>query len=94
MNGLHCGPLGNKKIEKACAMHNDLEVDIVSNMNFAELFNGGEAEKWSVVVENVDKNTSRIQEGGTFMMMFGPIIEHLELMGSIKMTLDWADGKW
>ena len=87
VNGLQRGPVGNKKLEKARRLHNDLEVDIVAynehrlnlahkqnNVNLTEVFKGGEAEIRTVVAHNVHENVSRQQEGGTALLMFGPMV--------------------
>ncbi len=33
----------------------------------------------SIVVHNVHENIGRVQEGGTSMLMFGPLIEYLDM---------------
>ena len=105
VNGIHRGPTGNKKIEKARNLHDELEVDIVAynehrinfkhkrnNINLTEIFKGGEAEIRTVAAHNVHENVSRYQEGGTAMMMFGPLIESLEPTGTCKD--DSGLGRW
>ena len=75
VNGLHSGLLGNKKIEKAQAIHDELKVDIVANnehhnnfkhewynMNLLEIFNGGEAKMRAVVAHNVHKYVSEVRK--------------------------------
>jgi hypothetical protein len=78
VNGF-CNQLsGNKKIEKAREIHNELEADIAAycehqlnmrhkkNCNgFNRLFKGGEAEVRSIVAHNVHKNISRIQQASS-----------------------------
>jgi hypothetical protein len=80
----------NEKVEKAKEIHNELEVDIVAynkhrlnmqdqqNVNgFNQLFKGGKATIQSVVAHNVHKDFGRMQEGGTSLMAFRTITEHL-----------------
>jgi hypothetical protein len=56
-----------------------------SNINgFNQLFKGGEAAIQSVVAHNVNENFGRIQEGGTSLIMFGPLTEHLQQQGQTK----------
>lgn len=73
-------------------MNDELEVDIAAynehrlnmkhrdnSIGFSRLFNGGEAEVRSVVAHNVHENVSKTQEGGTSMLMFGPLTEYLDM---------------
>ncbi len=89
-NGISNKLCNNEKVEKAKELHDDLEVDIVAynehrlnmqdrqNVNgFNQLFKGGEADIQSVVAHNVHENLGRVQEGGTSLMAFGSIIEHI-----------------
>ncbi len=89
-NGISNKLCNNEKVEKAKELHDDLEVDIVAynehrlnmqdrrNVNgFNQLFKGGEADIRSVVAHKVHKNLGRVQEGGTSLMAFGSIIEHI-----------------
>ncbi len=91
VNGFSNRLSNNKKIERAKEIHDELEVDIVAynkhrlNMNhklnvngFNQLFRGGEAEIRSVVSHNVHENIGRIQEGGTSLIMYGPLTEYLQ----------------
>ncbi len=77
---------------KARELHNELEADIVAynehrlNMKhksnyfgFSKLFGGGEADVRSIVAHNVHENIRRGQEGGTSMVMFGSLIEYLDM---------------
>ena len=97
VNGLSKGATGNRKVEKARAIHDDLEVDIVAynehhinlrhkrnTFHFSDAFNGGESEIRVVAAHNVHENVGKVQEGGTAMMVFGPLIEHLDQTGSSK----------
>jgi exonuclease III len=90
VNGLNNRLSGNEKVEKAKEIQDELEVDIVAykehrlnmqdrrNVNgFNQLFKGGEAAVQSVVAHNVHENFGRVQEGGTSVMAFGPILEYL-----------------
>jgi hypothetical protein len=50
-----------------------------SNVNgFNQLFRGGESTIQSVVAHNVHENISKVQEGGTCLMMFGPRTSSLD----------------
>ena len=97
VNGLQRGLVGQKKLEKARRIHNNLESDIAAynehrlnpahkhnNVNLTKVFKGGEAEIRTVVAYNVHENISRQQEGGTALIMFGPMVEYLDLSGSTK----------
>ncbi len=91
-NGLQNKLTNNEKVDKAKQIHNDLEADIVAynkhrlnmhhkqNVNgFNQLFRGGEAEIRSVVAHNIHENVSKVHEGRTCLLMFGAIIEKLEI---------------
>jgi hypothetical protein len=91
VNGLSSKLSDNEKVEKAKEIHNELEVDIVAynehrlnmrnrrNVNgFNQLFKGGEAALQSVVAHNVHENIGRVQEGGTSLLLFGPLTEQLD----------------
>ena len=90
-NGINNRLSNNDKVEKAREIHDDLEVDVVaynehrlnmkhkSNVNgFNQLFRGGESTIQSVVAHNVHENISKVQEGGTCLMMFGPLTSSLD----------------
>jgi hypothetical protein len=97
INGI-CNRLSkNKKLEKARSIHNELEVDIFAywenqfnmrhkaNCNgFNQLFKGGEAAIQSIVAHNVHENFGKTQQGGTSLIMFGPITEQLDFERSRK----------
>ena len=80
----------NEKIDKAKEIHDELNVDIAAyckhrlnmrnkhNINrFNQLFKGGEAAIQSVVAHNTHKNIGRVQEGGTSLLLFGPLTKQL-----------------
>ena len=46
---------------------------------FSQLFNGGEADVRSVVGHNVHENVSRVQQGGTSLLLFGDLVQHLDM---------------
>ena len=84
----------NGKLEKAKQLINDLEADLVcynehrlnlmhkDNKNgFSQMFWGGEAEIRSVAAHNKHegKEVGRVQEGGTAMMLYGPLIEQYDM---------------
>jgi hypothetical protein len=86
-------------------LHDDLEVDIAaynkhktnmahkSNINgFNQLFKGGTAEVRSVTSHNVHKNIGRIQQGGTCVLMFGPITDHI--IGNEPTKDESGLGRW
>ena len=88
-NGIDCRQLDGRKVMKARALHNRLEADIVAysehqlnyrhpgnRTGFNQLFRGGETDIRSIVAHNVHENVNRVQEGGTAMMVFGPMIQH------------------
>ena len=93
-NGI-CNRLSNnEKVERAKELHDSLEVDIVAynehrlnmahkqNVNgFNQLFRGGEAAIQSVVAHNTHENVGKIQEGGTSLIMYGPLTENLQHEG-------------
>ncbi len=73
-------------------LHDELEADIVAyiehrlnikhksnSIRFSKLFGGGEADVRLIVAHNVHENIRRVQEGGTSMLMFGPLIEYLDM---------------
>ena len=84
---------GNEKLEKAKDLIDELGADIVAynehrqnlrhrdNRNgWNQLFRGGEAEVRSAVAHNVHEADpiGRCQEGGTALLMFGPLTEYLD----------------
>ena len=83
---------GNEKLDKARDIIDELEADVVAynehklnmrhkeNKNgFSQMFRGGEADIRSVVGHNVHENVGRIQQGGTSLLMYGPLIQHLDM---------------
>jgi hypothetical protein len=91
VNGLSNKLSDNEKVEKAKEIHDELEVDIVAynehrlnmhdrrNVNeFNQLFKGGKVALQSVVAHNVHENIGRVQEGGTSLLLFGPLTEQLD----------------
>lgn len=92
VNGLKCSWTNNEKVEKARELHDELEIDIAAynehrlnmkhkdnTIGFSRLFNGGETDIRSVVAHNVHENVGKTQEGGTSMLMFGPLTEYLDM---------------
>lgn len=90
---------GNNKLSKCKDLIDELGADIVAmnkhrqnmrhidNRNgWNQLFKGGEADVRSVVAHNVHESEgiSRTQEGGTGLLMFGPLTEYLDMPGSEK----------
>jgi hypothetical protein len=79
-------------LEKAKEIHDELEVDIVTcnehwlnlchhlNVNgLNQMLKGGEAAIQSITDHNIHENIGHIQEGGTSLLMFGPIMEYLDI---------------
>ncbi len=98
-NGIHNRLGGNKKLDKAKYLINELEANVVAynehrqnlrhkdNQNdWNQLFRGGEADVHSRVAHNVHKadRIGRAQEGGTGLLMFRPLTEYLDMPGSEK----------
>ncbi len=82
---------GNEKVKKSKEIHDKLEVDIAAynkhrlnmqhrgNVNsFNQIFKGGEAAIQSVVVHNIHENISKVQEGGTSLLLFGTLMDQLD----------------
>jgi exonuclease III len=99
LNGLNSRMADNEKLEKAREIIDDLEADIVcynehrlnlrhkQNRNgFSQLFRGGETEIRTVAAHNVheSKEAGRVQEGGTAMLLYGPLIEQYDFEESGK----------
>jgi hypothetical protein len=91
VNGLSNKVSDNEKVEKAKKIHDELEVDIAAynkhrlnmqhrrNVNsFNQLFTGGEAAIQLVVSHNIHKDISRVQEGGTSLLLFGRLTDQLD----------------
>ncbi len=87
----------NKKLERMREIHDKLEVDIAAysehqlnmrnkkNCNrFNQLFKGGEAAVQSVVTHKVHENFGKVQQGGTSLIMFGPLTDPLNFNESGK----------
>ncbi len=97
INGLCNRMIKNKNLDRARAIHYNLEVNIVAsckhqlNMRhrlngngFNQLFKRGEATIHSIAVHNIHKNFRKNQQGGTSLMLFGPITEQLDFERSGK----------
>jgi hypothetical protein len=50
-----------------------------NSIGFSEVFGGEEADVRSIVAHNVHEKIGRVQERGTSMLMFGPLIEYLDM---------------
>jgi hypothetical protein len=57
-----------------------------------QIFRGGEADIRLVVAYNVHEadRIGRVQEGGTGLLMFGPLTEYLDMPGSERYNRPWA----
>ena len=42
---------------------------------FSQMFRNGEAEIRSIAAHNVHENVGRVQEGGTSMLLYGPLVD-------------------
>jgi hypothetical protein len=59
---------------------------------FNQLFKGGEAVVQSVIVHNVHENFGKVQQGGTSLIMFGPLTDQLDFNETGKD--DTGLGRW
>ena len=90
---------GDEKLDKAKELIDELGTNVVAynehrknlrhkdNRNeWNQLFRGGESDVCSVVAHNEHEsdNIGRVQEGGTGLLMFGPITEYLDRPASEK----------
>ncbi len=96
-NGIQCKWSNNWKVEEARKLHNKLEADIVAynkhrvNMNhesnsigLSKFFGGREVDVCLIVAHNVHEDIGRVKEAGTCMLMFGPLIEYLDMSEEVK----------
>lgn len=96
-HGIDCRQLDGYKVSKARALHDSLEADAVAynehrlnlrhpgnHIGFNQLFQGGETEIRSIAAHNVHENIERKQEGGTALLLFGPLIQQLDTTESGK----------
>jgi hypothetical protein len=97
VNGISNKMCKNKKLERMREIHDKLEVDIAAyskhqlnmknkrNCNrFNQLFKGGEAAVQLVVAHNVHKKFGKVQQGGTSLIMFGPLTDQVDFNESGK----------
>jgi len=59
---------------------------------FGQMFNGGETEIRTQVGHNVHKNVGRTQQGGTGLLLYGPLINQYDFEASGKD--DTGLGRW
>jgi hypothetical protein len=105
-NGIYNRLGGNEKLDKAKDIINELGADIVAynehrqnlrhkdNRNgWNQLFRGGEADVRSVVAHNDHEadRIDRVQEGGTGLLMFGPLTDEKETNAGRRRTGRLAD---
>jgi hypothetical protein len=98
-NGIPNRLCGNEKLDKAKDLINELGADVVAynehrqnlrhkdkRNGWNQLFRGGKADIRSVVAHNVHKadRIGHAQEGGTGLLMFGPLTEYLDVPASEK----------
>jgi len=97
VNSLSNHLIGNSKLEKAKELIHKWEADIVGMVEHRQnlkhkrngngwnkLFLRGEEEVRSIVAHNVHENVSPVQEGGAALLLFGPLIESLDMAQSGK----------
>ena len=90
---------GNEKLDKAKELIDKLGAEVIAynehrqnlrhkdNRNgWNQLFRGGESDVRSIVAHNIHEadKIGRVQEGGTGLLMFGPITEYLDMPASEK----------
>jgi hypothetical protein len=56
----------------------------MNHNGFNQLFKGCEAAIHSIVAHNIHENFRKTQQGGTSLMLFGPIMEQLDFDWSGK----------
>ncbi len=106
VNGISNNMCNNKKLERMREIHNKLEVDIAAyskhelnmknkkNCNRSnQLFKGGEAVVQSDVAHNVHENFGKVQQGGTSLIMFGPLTDQLHFNETGKDDMAWDAGQ-
>ena len=116
LDGINTRICGNEKLEKEKEIIDELEADLVGivehkinvahkdNVNgLGQMFRGGEAEIRTQTGHNVHENVGRIQQGGTGLLLYGPLIEqyNFELSGKddtglgrwVVMTFQGEEGK-
>ena len=59
---------------------------------FSQMFKGGKAEIRSIAAHNVHENISRVQEGSTSMLLYGPLVEQYDFEHSGRD--DSGLGRW
>ena len=99
LNGLQARISNNSKLDKAKQIVDELEADIVcynehrlnlahkdNKSGFSQLFSGGETEVRAVSAHNKHEAriAGRVQEGGTAMLLFGPLIQQYDFEASGK----------
>ena len=96
-NGLNNRIAGNEKLDKEKDLIDEYEADIVAlnehrlnlrhkdNKNgFRQMFSGGEADVRAVAAHNIHENVGRVQEGGTALVAYGPLLEQYDHDGAGK----------
>ena len=95
----------NEKLDKAKELIDELEADVVAysehrinprhkdNVNgLSQMFNGGEAEIRTLLGHNVHENVGRTQQGGTGLLLYGPLTAQYDHEASGKD--DSGLGRW
>ena len=104
-NGFNSQINCNEKLENSEEIIDELEADVVAysehrlnckhkdNRNgFSPMFRGREADIRSTAAHNVHANLVRIQEGGTSMLLYGPLVDQYDFKHSGKDKLGL--GRW
>jgi hypothetical protein len=105
VKGINNRMCNNEKLERMREIHDKLEVNIAAyskhqlNMknknncsSFNQLFKGDEAVVHSVIAHNVHENFGMVQQGGTSLIMFGPLTDQLDFNENGKD--DTGLGRW
>ena len=65
------------QVDIAAMNEHRINLNHKSNINgLRKMFHGGEADIWVVSAHNCHKNVSRIQEGGTALLTYGPLLDY------------------
>ena len=96
-NGINTVIKGNKKLEKAKDIIDDLEADMVAiaeyrvngkhkrNRNgFRQMFQGGDVEMRAITAHNMHENVSKFQDRGTSLILCGTLVEQYDSENSGK----------
>ena len=95
----------NEKLEKARRVIDELQADVVcfnehrqnlrhkANRNgFRQMFNGGETDLRAISSHNIHESVGKYQEGGTAVLSYGHLLQHVDSKGSGRDDLGL--GRW